>query len=137
MAILDRLEEWGASAHYVNDEFDTGNIIKIFRFSFDYKNETGYSLKRKTEAVVFELYRSVLRAQIESNEPFRGTMPNEGGRYVSRSMMLDLMKIDIERDDISQKVHAFWFPPYDGAYIELKGKKYTLVDSSILKELSG
>ena len=33
------------------------------------------------------------------------------------------------------KIRAFWFPPYDGAYIEKNGKKYTLVDKEILDSL--
>lgn len=133
MAILDKLDEWGVSAHYVDENFDTGEIIKVFRFSFDYRNETGYSLKKKTESILFDLYKSVVGEQIDSKQKFYNTVSNTGGTYVSRKMMLDLMRIDLEADDIVQKIHAFWFPPYDGAYIEVDGSKYTLVDSDIIK----
>ncbi|NBH72687.1 formyl transferase [Clostridiaceae bacterium] len=136
MAILDGLEEWGASAHYIDEKIDTGKIIRVFRFSFDYRNETAFSLKKKTEDIMLDLYKSVLKDQIESNQLFANTFPNEGGKYISRSKMLELMKIDIEHDNVEQKVHAFWFPPYDGAYLEIKGKKYTLVDSFIIKGLN-
>ena len=42
---------------------------------------------------------------------------------------------DITKEDLDLKTRAFWFPPYDGAYIEVNGKKYTLVDKEILDTL--
>ena len=44
--------------------------------------------------------------------------------------------IDMEKDDIARKARAFWFPPYDGAFIEIGGQKYTLVDRTILESLA-
>ena len=40
IAILNKLKEWGATAHYVDHDIDTGEIIRVFRFSFDYRLET-------------------------------------------------------------------------------------------------
>ena len=37
VAILNKLPEWGATAHYVDESIDTGSIIKIFKFHFDYR----------------------------------------------------------------------------------------------------
>ena len=63
---------------------------------------------------------------------------NSKGTYISRKQMNDMKKIteeDLESEDLDVKVRAFWFPPYDGAYIEKNGKKYTLVDKEILDTL--
>ena len=49
---------------------------------------------------------------------------------------MESMKEIKEGDDISRKIRAFWFPPYDGAYIKINNKKYTLIDDFILKELA-
>ena len=42
---------------------------------------------------------------------------------------------ELSQEDIDLKIRAFWFPPYDGAFIEVNGKKYTLVNNDILKQL--
>lgn len=134
-AILEKAAIWGSTAHYVDADFDTGAIIRSFKFSFDYRFETAISLKKKTLTAMYELMKSVL-ADIEEN----GKLPalkqdNMNGRYYSRDLMLQCMKIDLDNDDIDTKIQAFWYPPYDGAYIEINGKRYTLVNQFILKNL--
>jgi methionyl-tRNA formyltransferase len=41
---------------------------------------------------------------------------------------------ELFRDVIDRKIRAFWFPPYDGAFIQMAGKEYTLVHDKILKQ---
>ena len=60
----------------------------------------------------------------------------KGGRYLSRKEMEEMKRIN-PGDDVDTKIRAFWFPPYDGAYVELDGKRYTLVNRKILEELDG
>lgn len=64
------------------------------------------------------------------------TRPNGAGLYVSRPEFESMKRLDFERDDIPRKIRAFWFPPYDGAYVEIGGARYTLVDRSILDGLA-
>ena len=59
-----------------------------------------------------------------------------GGRHLSRSEMESLKKIQ-PGDDVDAKIRAFWFPPYDGAYVEIEGKNYTLVNRAILDNIDG
>nr|WP_315023648.1 formyltransferase family protein [uncultured Aminipila sp.] len=135
LAILNKLDQWGASAHYINDSIDTGDIIKVFRFSFDYRNETAQTLEEKTQKIQCDLFKSVLTDILETGEKAKITDKNIGGQYISKNQMLEMMKINPEKDDVDLKIHAFWFPPYNGAYIEINGKIYTLVDDFILKQL--
>jgi methionyl-tRNA formyltransferase len=135
MAILYKLKEWGTSAHYVDENIDTGKIIRVYRFNFDYRYETAKSLEQKTQNIQGDLYRSVLTDIIEGNLDDNELIPNTGGVYISRREMLKMMQIDTLHDDITLKCHAFWFPPYSGATIELQGKRYTLVDDLILSNL--
>jgi methionyl-tRNA formyltransferase len=51
-------------------------------------------------------------------------------------LMKSMKKIDLEKDDINLKIRAFWFPPYDGAYINVKGTRYTLINDFILNQLA-
>lgn len=134
-AILDDLSEWGVSAHYVDDEIDTGPIIAVDRFPIDREEETARSLEAKSMEA---LERQALRTWDDlANHPHRlPTTANRGGRYVTRKELEAMKKIDFDVDDVRRKIRAFWFPPYDGAYIDHEGAHLTLVDRSILTDLA-
>jgi methionyl-tRNA formyltransferase len=135
IAILYKLKEWGASAHYVDKEIDTGKIIRMYKFNFDYRYETAKSLEEKTQKIQCDLYKSVLTDVINGTIDNSKLLPNIGGIYISKKEMLSMMQIDPVKDDIPLKCHAFWFPPYSGATMELQGKQYTIVDNFILSQL--
>ena len=138
IAILYKHPEWGATAHYVDEKIDTGSIIKVFKFNFDYRIETAYSLEKKTQNIQMELYKSVMLDVIEKGRLECAPQKKEDGTYISKKEMIDMMKIDlnnIENEDLDLKIRAFWFPPYDGAGFELNGKFYTLVNREVLKSL--
>ena len=46
------------------------------------------------------------------------------------------MKANPRGDNIEKKIRAFWFPPYDGAYVEINGQKYTLINRQLLEEIA-
>lgn len=138
IAILNKLPEWGATAHYVDETIDTGAIIKIFKFSFDYRVETAYSLEKKTQAIQMELYKSVIMDVVEKGILESLPQKQKEGVYISRNQMNAMKKLDLDhldQEDLDTKIRAFWFPPYDGAGIEVNGKYYTLVNQEILKSL--
>lgn len=132
LAIYEKLSEWGATAHYINEDIDMGEIIRIFKFAFDYRNETAVSLERKTQNIQMDLYKSVMMDVLEHGKIDSHPQVAEEGRYISRAEMEKLKEIDPDRDDIDLKIKAFWFPPYNGAYIKINGKKYTLINDDIL-----
>lgn len=136
-AILDQLPEWGASVHYVDATFDTGSIIQVDRFAFDWRKDTAFSLERATRPVLVRLLaKTIARVEEHGELP---VLPNLGGRYINRSDMEDAKKLDIEHltaDDVDLRVRAFWYPPFEGAYIEKDGQRFTLVTKSILRSLT-
>ena len=138
VAILNKLSEWGATAHYVDEEFDTGDIIRIYKFNFDFRFGTAQSLEVKTQEIQKELYKSVL-ADVMLKGKLECTSQNvDEGIYISKKEMLEMMRVDLnnlESEDLDLKIRAFWFPPYSGAGFELNGKFYTLVNDEILKTL--
>ena len=134
IAILNKLSTWGASAHVVDENIDTGSIIKIFRFNFDHRLETASSLEQKTQHIQRELYKSVLTDISEYNGIKGPLIPNTGGTYITKKEMLKMMKV-LPGDDIDAKIRAFWYPPHHGAYIEINNVKYTLVNDLILNKL--
>jgi len=134
LAILDGLKKWAVTAHYVNESIDTGKIIETNYFDIDYHLETAQSLERKSQDFLSAQFNRVVECALNQ----KGLLPaidNEGGRYVSR-LEMESMKEVKPTDDVLRKIRAFWFPPYDGAYMMVNGVKCTLVDRKILDSLS-
>lgn len=133
VAVLDGLDEWGVTAHYVDAGIDTGAIIDIFRFSIDPEEETARSLEHTSMDFLLKLYKKTVRRAAKADR--LPTSPNEGGRYITRQDMEEMKRV-IPGDDVDRKIRAFWFPPYRGAYVEIEGKPYTLVNDEVLATLS-
>jgi len=134
VAILDELDYWAVSAHYVDEDIDTGDIIEVSKFRIESQLETALSLEKKSMSILLDLFRTVARKALDSDK-LLNAVPNVGGRYISRDEM-ERMKELHPGDDISKKIRAFWFPPYDGAFIIINGSKYTLIDRFILEQLA-
>jgi len=133
VAIVEGLREWGVSAHFVDPEFDTGDLVAVERFPIDYDGETAYSLDVKSQARLYELFAGVMDRALRGEELPR--TPQEGGRYVSREEFEGLRRIR-PGDDVERKVRAFWYPPHPGATVEVDGHEVTVVDERLLRELA-
>lgn len=138
IAILKKLSEWGATAHYVDENIDTGSIIRVYKFNFDWRVETAYSLEKKTQEIQQELYKSIILDVLEKGKLECKQQNINDGVYISRQEMIDMMKVDpnhLEDVDLDLLIRAFWFPPYDGAGFEVNDKFYTLINREILDTL--
>ena len=133
LAILESLDKWAVSVHYVDEGIDTGGIIDTFEFSIDPDEETALTLEEKSQDFMIALYKKILKAIAAKGR--LNSLPNFGGRYIKRSQMEAMKKI-LPGDDIDKKIRAFWFPPYTGAYIEINDEKYTLINQKILNSLA-
>ena len=123
-----------ALAHYVDASIDTGEIIEVDRFPIDPAAETAQSLERKTMQALEPFAQRIIARAVEAQAKLP-TASNIGGRYVSRDEM-EAMKQIHDGDDVEKKIRAFWFPPYDGAYVEIDGQKYTLINRQLLEEVA-
>jgi len=132
LAILNSLDQWSVTAHYVDQNIDTGGIIDSFDFSIDPVEETAQSLERASMAFMFSLFKKTMRRAFQEGK--LAAKENHGGEYTSRREMENLKQLK-ETDDWDRKIRAFWFPPYTGAYIERHGRRYTVVNDWILKRL--
>ncbi len=135
-AIYENLDYWGVSAHFVDESFDTGDLIKVIRFPIDMQHETAQSLKEKSHEHLIMLFKDVIDT-ICSGEPLP-RVPQGNGRYISRKDFEGLRKIELSDslDEINRKIRAFWCPPYQGAYIKMHGKEFTLVNEELLRKIS-
>ncbi len=136
MAILERLEEWGASAHFVDERFDTGDIVRVRRFPVDPETETAWSLDLLSQEHLFELFCEVLELAM-SGEPLPRE-PQGEGRYVSGSDLerLRMVPEGAGAEEIERRARAFWHPPWPGATIVRDGRAFTLVGQQQLDEVA-
>lgn len=133
-AILDQQKTFGVSAHFIDSEkFDAGPIIKVLRFPMDPETETAWSLEKKTQLKLDQLFEEVMNLFM-SGKPIR-TKKNAGGLYLTSVQLERLKEVFPEKEspeEIKRKIRALFFPPYHGAYVMLGGMKYTLLGDEML-----
>lgn len=136
VAILEDWPEWGVSAHFVDEAFDTGDLVRVDRFPIDRRRETALSLDFRSQRRLLELFRWTLDLAA-AGEPLPRTAQGDG-RYVTREELeaLRSVRLDDPPDLTARRIRAFWYPPYDGASLELDGRTLTLVDRALLSEVA-
>lgn len=133
--ILEDFPYWAVSSHFIDKEFDTGDIIKIKKFDVNLKDETSFSLEQKSQIQLFELFKEIINLVLEEKKLPRKNQSN--GRYFSQKDFEKMRMID-ENDStemINKKIRAFWYPPYPGAYIKIKNEEYTIINEKILYDI--
>ena len=131
VAILEGRRDWGVSCHFVEESFDTGDLVAVERFPIDPHTATALSLDIESQERLLSLFRSVMAAALAGEELAR--TPQGEGRYVSREEVESLRRVR-PGDDLDRKLRAFWYPPWPGALIEVDGRILTLVDERLLAD---
>jgi methionyl-tRNA formyltransferase len=131
VAILEGRRDWGVSCHFVEESFDTGDLVAVERFPIDPESATAFSLDLESQDRLLALFQRVMQGAIAGEEPPRA--PQGEGRYVSREELERLRRVR-PGDDLDRKLRAFWYPPWPGAVIEVDGRDLTLVDERLLAE---
>ena len=137
-ALYENLTEWGCSAHFVDETFDTGDIIKSIKFSI--RNiDTVYSLTKLSHTYMLTLFKDVLNIIIHNKKTpeFIPRTKQSKGRYISKKD-LDLLreiKTNDSHEEIDRKIRACFCPPHHGAYVTIDGKQYSIVNDEILNKI--
>lgn len=138
-ALYENLSEWGCSAHFVDETFDTGDIIKTLKFSIRGIN-TVYSLTKLSHIYMLSLFKEVLNIIIQNKKtPKLIPRVKQGkGRYISKKDLdfLREIKTNDSHDEIDRKIKSCFCPPHHGAYIVINGKQYSVVNSEILHKIN-
>ena len=133
LALLEGLREWGVSCHFVDEHFDTGDLVHVERFAIDPHAHTALSLDLESGERLVRLFGRVLERALAGEELPR--KPQGEGRYVSREEF-ETMRVVRPGDDLERKLRAFWYPPHPGAVLDLEGRRLTLVDDALLDEVA-
>jgi methionyl-tRNA formyltransferase len=134
VAILEDWPEWGVSAHFVDAELDTGDVVRVDRFPIDRERETALSLDFRSQAKLLDLFRWTADELAAGRELPR--TPQGDGRYVTREEFeaLRIVTPGDPPDLTARRIRAYWYPPHDGATLELDGQTVTLLDRALLAE---
>jgi methionyl-tRNA formyltransferase len=133
VAILEGFEQWGVSCHFVDEGFDSGDLVEVERFAIDARAETAFSLDLESQERLLGLFERVMQLARSGRELPRA--PQGMGRYVTREEFEALRAVR-PGDDLERKLRAFWYPPHPGAELELEGRRLTLLDESLLAEVA-
>ena len=77
VAILEGRADWGVSAHYVDAEIDTGEIIDVTIFPISKDEETAFSLEKKSQNYLFDQFVKVVNLALEKKSKL-DSVPNIG-----------------------------------------------------------
>jgi methionyl-tRNA formyltransferase len=133
VAVLEGMSEWGVSCHFVDEDFDTGDIVRVDRFPIDPEKATALSLDLASQRRLQALFEDVMALALAGEELPRE--PQGEGRYFNRDDLERLRRVG-PGDDVERKLRAFWYPPWPGAVMEVDGRDVTLVDARLLEELA-
>jgi methionyl-tRNA formyltransferase len=135
LAIMDQCKTYAVTAHYMDEQFDTGNIIKLKHYDIDWRTETAHDIEHRGRGVMLSLFCEIIEMIIQKKE-----LPNikqENMRYTNKEQF-EAMKVIKDTDSpefIETKARAFWYPPFEGAYYVINGSRFTITPKSVLSKL--
>lgn len=138
MAILENADEYGCTCHYMDENFDTGPVLKVRKFPINATMETAYSLEKKTQQEMILLFIEFCEiAETNKELPYAPQDKNKW-RYLTKSEFDRLKEIPLNADEetADRYARAFWYPPYECAYIIKGSKKLEIVPKLAKNELA-
>jgi methionyl-tRNA formyltransferase len=129
VAILEEVREYGCTCHHMDEGFDTGPLLKVRRFPIDAKSETAWSLESRTQVEMLKLFCEFCVLAESGDELPCEEQDSSRMRYMTREQFEALKRIPAEADPetIQRYARAFWYPPYEGAYLNIGGVKVEVV----------
>ena len=137
-AILNGERRYGVTAHIMSEEFDMGDVIEVDAFPYDCANGSVEELVRLSEGRMVSLFRRTYD-RFASGEKVEARPQNASeGRYYGRADFEQAKVVNPfdDEDAIRRKVRAFWYQPYEGAYVEVAGKRLFVITKDILDDLA-
>jgi methionyl-tRNA formyltransferase len=130
VAILEEAISYGCTCHIMDEGFDTGPLVKVREFEIDCKVETALSLEKKSQLEMVQLFREVIQ-NFEIHGTIEGKNQDESKmRYLTFDEFNNLkeIKINDSADEVDRKARAFWYPPFNSAFIEMpSGMKVEII----------
>ncbi len=138
IAILENAVEYGCTCHYMDEGFDTGPLLEVRRFPIDASQETAYSLERKAQEEMIRLFQDFCQ-MAETGEPLPIEEQDPSRmRYLNQEEFMALKEIpaDADAETIDRQARAFWFPPYECAYIKVGDTRVEVIPNIVKEQLA-
>lgn len=129
VAILENSVEYGCTCHFMDEGFDTGPILRVNTFPIDPTQHTAISLERAAQREMIKLFLDILDlAESDTSLPSMPQCP-EKMRYLSKQEFMKLKEIPTGSNDetVDRYARAFWYPPYECAYVNTGSAKVEVV----------
>lgn len=118
VAILESAVEYGCTCHVMDEEFDTGPLVKVRRFGIDSSAHTAVSLEKRTQIEMLLLFEEVI--DVYENVGQIASVPQDAAqmRYLNAAQFAHLKEIPASAtpEEADRIARAFWYPPYECAY---------------------
>lgn len=125
----------GVTLHYMDEEFDTGEIIAQREVKTRFE-DTGKDLHKRLERAQFELLADTW-PEVERGEVTTKPQSTDDGTYHSIEDFRSLCEIDPDAEysakELLDVLRALTFPPFDNAYLDIDDERY-YVDVEIRHE---
>ncbi len=137
-AILEDASEYGCTCHHMDDGFDTGPILKVRRFPINAAAETAYSLERKTQREMILLFDDFCEMAESGGALPRLEQDPARMRYLSRCEFEALKRVpaDAGPEVVDRYARAFWYPPYECAYLNIQENKIEILPALAKDEIA-
>jgi len=138
IAILEGSNEYGCTCHYMDENFDTGPLLKVSKFSINPEQETAFSLEKKAQKYMIKLFVDFC-VLVESGKKLPLTYQDpDKMRYMKQNEFEKLKEVPLHADidEIDKRARAFWYPPYTCAYMMINGKKIEIVPEIAKKQMA-
>ena len=127
-AILDEAKVYGVTCHHMDDGYDTGPIAFTKKIKIDYQKETAFSLEKKSQVSMLKLFLKFLETYEKKKKIPKIKQNLIEIRYITKKNFENLKKVNLSwpQKKIEKYIRAFYYPPYNGAFLEFKNKKFLL-----------
>lgn len=119
-AIRNGDPDFGATLHYVDETFDTGDIITVSRFPIEPTDHAG-DVAEKARYACLDLFKEYIPLFLAGQKP-QGYQQRSGNYYkrkpINSEIQMDAM--------VKQQIRAVTAPPHY-AYVNINGRKYNLI----------
>ncbi len=136
-AILENEKQYGVSVHFVDKDFDSGDLIGVREFKIDQEKITALGLEQQASRELFLLFVKTMNLFRQGSPP---RIPQEpaGAIYTSQQDLDSLREVKASDSPqlVSRKIRAFFYPPHRGAFIKIQGHEFTLFDDDRLSEVA-
>jgi methionyl-tRNA formyltransferase len=119
-AIMNEASSFGATVHYMDKDYDTGEIIRVERFPILPWHTAG-DLMNKSKELLCEMFTWIVPKLLEGKMP---SFPQEKGTYYKKTPIQEQIVLTPTEE---KRLRAITYHPKHHAFVVVGGKKYKII----------